>query len=247
VSGRLGQEVALLGHLNEERVTSQTFEGTLAALRRLGIDHALFKLLSGLPSTTPTYIVGGLPRDVVFSNFTGMVHSPKDVDIVIDTDVLEPLMQRVTGAVSRTPLGGFKWTPLGSDISIDIWQLRDTVWIKAYGLQPTIESFLAGVDLNVDRIAVGLHDQSVNDVDCRRAFLGGTIHRDGLHPVDSLRMDEYARALMASHKTHLRLSNECLSEISRMGNSFYPRAVKRLSFDGYLESQVKEAFDRIQT
>jgi hypothetical protein len=32
-----------------------------------------------------------------------------------------------------------------------------------------------------------------------------------------------------------------------MGHSFYPRAVKRLSFDGYLESQVKEAFDRIQT
>lgn len=236
-----------MGHLNEERVTRQTFEGTLAALRRAGVDRALFKLLSGLPSSTPTYIVGGLPRDVVFSNLTGVIHSPKDVDIVIDTDVLGSLMQRATGVVSRTPLGGFRWSPSGSDVSIDIWQLRDTVWIKAYKLQPTIESFLAGVDLNVDRIAVGLHDQSVNDVDCRLAFSSGTIHRDGLHRVDSLRTDEYARALMASHKTHLRLSNECLSEISRMGHSFYPRAVKRLSFDGYLESQVKEAFDSIPT
>ena len=194
----------------------------------------------------PCYIVGGLPRDIVLSNFTGVIHLPKDVDVAIDTDVLEVLMQRVTGVVSRTPLGGFKWIPLGSEISIDIWQLRDTALDKARKLRPTIESFLAGVDLNIDWIAVGLHDQSVNDVACRYSFLDGMIRRDGLHPVESLRMDEYARALMASHKTHFRLWNECLSEISRMGHSFYPRAVRRLTFDGYLESEVKEAFDSIQ-
>jgi hypothetical protein len=163
---------------------------------------------------------------------------------VIDTNTLASTLQAMPGTISRTSLGGFRWKTPEAEIPLDLWQLKDTVWIRERGLAPTITSFLAGVDLDIDRIAIGLHDGAVFGDDCYRAILEKRISLDAVYHLEALATDEYARALMARYKTGYALSDDLHVSIFRTDYSaLAKRAFERLGADGYSVDDIAMALE----
>lgn len=205
-------------------------------LERLGVAAPIRNLLASMKPEPEAFAVGGFPRDILRSQLSGEAAHPKDVDIVIDTDELAHAMGQVAGRVARTPFGGYRWSPTGASTTIDVWQLADTVWIREHRLPATIEMFLAGVDLNIDRIAVGLHDGSVIDGGCREAISSERIRLDATIRIDSLRCDEIARAFMASYKTGFPIENA--PALPKPLSAFIDRGWERLREDGYSDHDI---------
>jgi hypothetical protein len=225
-------------------VTASTWRETLRLrvideLVACGLDAAIGHLRALLPGATPIFLVGGFVRDCARMLLEGEVGIPKDADIVVDTDRLSSAIHHLDGSVSRTALGGYRWQPPGGSLSIDTWQLADTVWIQELGLPRDIESFLDGVDLNVDRVAIGLHDQSVFDRGCSDAIRSRTIDLDGKYRLSGLECDELARAIVAHLKTGYRLSRTVQEGLQRVNfDNLMARAAERLRIDGYSEEIV---------
>ena len=165
----------------------------------------------------------------------------KDADIVIDTDNLANELGNFGGKLSRTPLGGFHWIPAGASGWIDVWQLSDTVWIRALHLPPTIESFLDGVDLNIDRIAVGLHNHMVIDRGCLSGLARRYIDLDAKFTLKELALDELARAVVAHLNTGYALSERVLSSLDHAAlAALLKRSSERLAGDGYPSERIAQ-------
>jgi hypothetical protein len=230
--------------------TEMVFEDRRATVRELwrsldcaGAARPLRELLNTFGSVPDVFAVGGFPRDVLLSRLRRRRTQSKDIDLVIDTENLSSAMADMQGEVTRTPLGGYRWIPLGSAIPIDVWQLADTIWIDEYRLPVTIDAFLSGVDLNVDRIAIGLHDGSVTDKGFMEAVRSSEIRLDASIRVDWLRNDEIARALMASYKTGFPVGTS-LAGLNPAAD-FAARAWQRLRGDGYSDHDIASALDAV--
>lgn len=218
-----------------------TAQAVWAELQRNGLAEPLRQLL-GCDSIGEAYIVGGFPRDVVRSRLEGCRPSPKDADVVVEAENLDLALQRVAGDLSYTALGGFRWKPVGSKIPVDIWQLKNTAWIHSFNLPATIDSFLEGVDLNIDRVAIDLRNGQILGNTCVRALQTRTIDIDALWSVPALRYDEYGRALMASYKTGYRISADLHRRILREDIHALSRSARaRLAMDGYTDTQIESA------
>jgi hypothetical protein len=206
------------------------------------MEKPLSEFLQRFSPMTKAYLVGGFLRDLVRADMSGVATLPKDIDLIIDTYDLEAILKSTPGYLSGTPLGGYRWKPKGTTFWLDIWQLQDTVWIKELRLPVTIESFLDGVDLNIDRIALELHTGEFFDGKCREALAGRTIEIDSRVRVKELMYDEYARALMASYKTGFSLTESLSKRIQSADRAqLRRRAVERLRADDYADEDIREA------
>lgn len=191
----------------------------------------------------PVFLVGGFVRSCLASLIHGSSIEPKDADIVVDTDALESFMQTLhPDDFSRTQFGGFRWQPKRGKIWIDIWQLQDTVYIKRFAMPPTLESFLDGVDLNIDRLAVGLHDGTV--VADRSAYSGirnKIIDLDAKVQMEDFLPAELARAVIAHLKTGYALSPKVQKLLKeRKSDIMMKDTVDRLEADGYSVEMLRK-------
>ena len=177
-------------------------------------------------------------RDSLRSIIEGVAVEAKDADIVVATAELEESLMKLGGSLSRTPLGGFRWMPEGARVPVDIWQLADTVWIRDLGLTPSIANFLAGVDLNIDRIAVGLHDHAIHDQGALAGIQTRLIKLDAEIRLDTLRYDELARAILASCQTGYAPAPEIIRLIEGATPAGIARGATRLRAEGCPEPTV---------
>lgn len=210
------------------------------------MDAPLSQLLQRFPPPANAYLVGGFLRDMLRFEINGVATSPKDIDLIIDTGELATTLADLPGYLSGTPLGGYRWKPKGAAFWLDIWQLKDTIWIKELQLPVSIGSFLEGVDLNIDRVALELHSAELFDGECRKALAGRTIEIDARVRVEELTYDEYARALVASYKTGFGLADGLRESILNADRSrLRRRAFERLRADDYGEEDIREALKRL--
>lgn len=213
----------------------------LRDLDTTGLRVPLRKLRGRLGLTTPMYLVGGAVRDCVRTLREGGEHRPKDADVVVATRNLGSALRDIPGTLSTTPLGGFRWMPDGATAWIDVWQLVDTVWIEALGLSATMDSFLAGVDLNVDRIAVAFHERAVLDGGCLAAVRSCVIDLDARVHLPELRPAELARAVIAHFKTGYALSATVQSALNGADATVLSsEVIERLRQDGYDERDLTQ-------
>lgn len=211
-------------------------------LREYSVAQPLSEFLQRFPPATKVYLVGGFLRDLVQADTSGSAAPPKDIDLIIDTDALEAVLKGTPGYRSGTPLGGTRWKPKATAIWLDIWQLRDTVWIKELDLPVTIDSFLDGVDLNIDRIALELHTGEFFERNAREALASHTIEIDSRVRLQELMYDEYARALMASYKTGFGLAESLSKRIQSVDRAqLQRRAFERLRADDYADEDIRSA------
>ena len=217
------------------------YRRVLEELQLVGLDLPLAQLRARLPHDTPVFLVGGFVRDCARALIESISVDVKDADIVADTEGLGLAMRTLGGVLSRTPLGGYRWQAREKGIWIDAWQLKDTVWIHSLKLPVNIDSFLDGVDLNLDRIAIGLHDQSEYDRGCYSAIINRTIDLDAKYRLSELEPDELARAIVAHLKTRYHLSSSILKAFGRFDlDALAARATERLIGDGYPDAMVAQ-------
>lgn len=215
-------------------------------LREYRMDAPLTELLQRFSPATKAFLVGGFLRDLLRFETNGVATRPKDIDLIVDTGELAATVTSLPGYLSGTPLGGYRWKPKGAPFWLDIWQLRDTIWIKELHLPVTIESFLEGVDLNIDRVALELRSAEFFDGKCREALAGRTIEIDSHIHLEELRYDEYARALVASYKTGFGLADALRERIlSADRPRLRRRAFERLRADDYGDDDIREALKRL--
>jgi hypothetical protein len=211
------------------------------ALDRAKLVQPVERLQCTFPTGTDIFVVGGFARDCARASIERHPVESKDVDIVIDTDNLADELEHFNGELRRTPLGGFRWTPIGASVWIDVWQLSDTLWIRALHLPPTIETFLDGVDLNIDRIAVGLHNQMVIDRGCLSGLARRCIDLDAKTRLKELALDELARAAVAHLNTGYALSEQVLHSLDHADlAALLYRSSERLSGDGYSSERIEQ-------
>lgn len=227
-------------HVAEHLLTTdQIYDELIGALDRARLFRPVELLRRNFPIGTAAYVVGGFARDCVRTLVEGRPVESKDVDIIIDTNRLANELEKFNGTVSITPLGGFHWVPVGASGWIDVWQLSDTVWIKAKQLPSTIEAFLAGVDLNIDRIAIGLHNHMVIAHECLLGVAHRQIDLDARTKLEELELDELARAVVAHFKTGYALSGRILSSLDNADViALLKRSSERLAGDGYPPEQI---------
>ena len=127
-----------------------------------------------------------------------------------------------------------------------MWQLKDTLWIKKLHLPVTIDSFLDGVDLNIDRASLNFSTGKLIDRGCRHALARKTITIDSRVRLDELLYDEYARALLASRKLGFALDKDLMEKIKAADSVLLRRrAFERLRSDGYRDRDIMEALAAI--
>jgi hypothetical protein len=215
-------------------------EAVLEEIGRCGLDSHVRMLRERLPEGISLYLVGGFIRDVLRSLIGDHRVSAKDADIAVNTSELAFAVKTLGGSLSRSALGGYRWQPLYSSFWIDLWELEDTIWIQRLGLSPNLYNLLDGMDLNIDRIAFGLHDCCLVDRGCYSGVTSRTIDLDARYRLAELEADELARAVVAHIKTGYRLSARILCSIQRFDTkALLVRATERLSADGYPESTLQ--------
>ena len=223
----------------------QLRRGVLQEFAATGLQHDLSRLQECFSAETPVFLVGGFVRDSVRHLLGESSVAPKDIDIVIDTTELARCMRYQSGKVTRTPLGGFRWWPSPGGYRhqswIDVWQLQDTIWIKQMNLKPTIDNTLAGFDLNINRIAFGLHDQSLVDRGCLSGIDARVIDLDAEIRLENLLSFEIARAVIAHLKTSYVLSDRVLSLLRQNSTEVLSSQVfDRLRKDGYSKAKLRK-------
>lgn len=216
----------------------------LLELRKTGFQTTIEHLRQSVGYATPTYLVGGFVRDCARALFEDRCIETKDLDVVVETSRLREALELLPGERHVTPLGGYRLWPPSTVGWVDLWQLADTVWIARLNLAPTIANFLAGVDLNVDRIALGLHDHVVRDSGCLRAIATKTIDLDADVAVGDLFPAELGRAVIAHLKTGYPLAERVVEQIrARISDVLSVAVLERLRGDGYGD----EMLDRLTT
>jgi hypothetical protein len=204
----------------------------ISRLEGRGLNRPLAALAAALPRSAAMYVVGGFARDCARACVERRIIEPKDADLVVATDSLASALAKLDGEIETTLFGGFRWTPPGAATWIDVWQLKDTLWIKSLHLTPAIESFLAGVDLNLDRIAVGLNSGEVIDGGCLQAIERRLIDLDAQIRLRALAEDELARAIVLHLKTGYALSAAVMRRLeSAAPERVLQRAAARLEAD----------------
>ena len=224
----------------------QIYGELMVALDRAHFSLPVERLQRNFPIGTATFVVGGFARDCVRALIEGHSVKSKDLDLVIDTNGLANELGKFNGRLSRTPLGGFHWIPVGASGWIDVWQLSDTVWIKKGHLRSTIENFLDGVDLNIDRIAIGLHDHTVIARECLSGVARRYIDLDARTKLKELELDELARAVVARLNTGYTLSEEVRSSLDHADLiALLARSSERLAGDGYPTERIAQVIEFI--
>ena len=212
----------------------------LSELQSTGFHTTIERLRRSLGQATPTYVVGGFVRDCARALFDDRRVDAKDVDVVVETSRLEEALAALPGEREVTPLGGCRLWPSATSGWIDVWQLADTAWIARLGLAPTIDNFLAGVHLNVDRVALGLHDHSVRDRGFLTAIAARRIDLDADVALDELFPAELRRAVIAHFKTGYALSERVAQRLSACGDEILsPSVLERLRRDGHGDEMME--------
>lgn len=215
-------------------------EKVLLELRSTGFQVAIGHLRLSLGHATPIYVVGGFVRDCARALIEDRNVEAKDLDVVVETSRLEEALAALPGKRQVTPLGGCRWWPPATSGWIDAWQLADTVWIRRLGLAPTIANFLAGVDLNVDRIVVGLHDHTVRDCGCLTAIATRTIDLDADIALDDLSPAELGRAVIAHLRMGYSLSERVVERLRACHDDVLsPVVLERLRGDGHGDQVIE--------
>ena len=106
------------------------------------------ELLRELQQAGRCAVVGGAVRDWAFH------HTPRDVDIIVDTqpEILASVLSK--HHVQRTGMGGFR---VRTDrVTCDIWPLSETWAFRTSSFPKSIASFPQTAFFNVDGVAVGI-------------------------------------------------------------------------------------------
>jgi len=113
------------------------------------------------------FILGGFIRDVLIRNILSIEVKRHDLDIVVDLDEeLYLKISQLSGKLSRTPFGGFRWFPINSPIYVDIWSIANNYNVKRFGLRPDISNVLRGVPFNLGRICFDMRKHNIFDGGC---------------------------------------------------------------------------------
>jgi hypothetical protein len=168
----------------------------------------------------PIYLVGGFVRSCLISLVHGTPVEPKDADIVVDADTLAEFVETLPrGQAVHAKHGGFLWQHGRAKIPIDIWQLEDTVCIKRFGLPVTLASLLDGVDINISRLAMGLHDGAVViEPSCFGGIRKKVIHLDAKVKMDDFLVFQLARAVKLHLSTGFALSDGITELLQKRGS-----------------------------
>jgi hypothetical protein len=179
----------------------------LTRLRRLVEEWGLTSLWAAFEESENFMILGGAPRDLLYSIIHGTEVSIEDLDIVVDgnTRLLTDLVKALS--IHRNRFSGLKIVISESPFrKLDVWSAKDTWVIKSLGWAPTFESVVRGVVFNLEEIGI---------VSREKLFLGNELEKDLRDKV--LRMKPHphpfpilqaVRAVVISRRLGLTLSDE---------------------------------------
>jgi hypothetical protein len=129
-------------------------------------------LSSRLPKAAHIYAAGGAPRNVIIAELHGSAPPTRDIDIFIGglprgfrlTDVLGDQPTR------PTDLKGIRWQPPESDMAYDLSLLTDFLVIAVYGLEPTLDNLLTGIDFTMNAIIYDFRRRTLVEKGCTAAI-----------------------------------------------------------------------------
>lgn len=113
-------------------------------LEELKKEEVFQQLIEVLCSIGNPYIIGGAVRDIAIDK------TPKDLDIILESDILDltPYMKYLPHIKNR--FGGFKI--ILSNIVVDLWLMHDHYPFKQNWYSPSIQNFLYTPVFNIDAI-----------------------------------------------------------------------------------------------
>jgi len=175
-------------------------------LERPEIRAPLEKLRRRLPAEAEIVVAGGALRNVFMEVLLGAAPPTRDVDLFIggleaDFDLAAALRGE---AFHPTDLKGWRWHPAGAELAWDLCLLPDFLVIAAYGLAPTLENLLAGIDLTINAVAWDLRRGRLLEQGCRAAVQARTIAFNSPRIPDKGLMAY--RILLMAHKTGFHLA-----------------------------------------
>lgn len=225
---------AVLNPLLEQSELMRVKDSFWHKLRTSGLDRHLMSLVEVLEPSAQIFVVGGFFRDCVRECQEDKRIVPKDLDVVVDTERLSHALYKIGARVTTTPLGGYRWQPNGVGAWMDIWQLKDTMWLRNETGVLSIREYLAGVDLNIDRIAFDFQGNVVYDDGCLAGLASRTIDLDAAIRIEHLLPYELVRAVVAHIKTSYAFTSRVTQLIRRCDAMTLTKAgEERLPYDGY--------------
>jgi len=152
-------------------------------------------------------ILGGVPRDLLYSIIHRTEIAVEDLDIVVDGDT-DRLTDLVKGSsISRNRFGGLKITISESPFrKMDVWSLNQTWVVQSLRWSPTFETVVSGVVFNLEEIGI---------IGGRKLLIGDEVEKDLRDKI--LRMKNHPhpfpilqaiRAVVISKRLGLTLSDE---------------------------------------
>ncbi|MFO7776044.1 MAG: hypothetical protein R6W89_09625 [Candidatus Hydrogenedentota bacterium] len=237
-SERAGSAVALNPCI-ERNELKRVKEAFWHKLRTSGLDSHLMSLVEVLEPSARIFVVGGFLRDCARQVQECKQIDPKDLDVVVDTELLSHALYKIGARFTTTPLGGYRWQPYGAGAWMDMWQLKDTIWLRDKTGALSIWDYLAGVDLNIDRIAFDFQGNVLCDDGCLAGLASHTIDLDATIHVEHLLPYELVRAVVAHIKTSYAVTSRVTRLIKRCDAMTLAKAgEERLPYDGYGEEML---------
>jgi hypothetical protein len=133
-----------------------------------GIRRNLARLQHALPVGAEILIAGGAIRDIITDLIHGIAPPIHDIDLfVCNVNGNYPLGERLVGRnVQQTEFGGLRWHPPETKYSFDICLLPNFIIVAKFDLAPTVQNFLASIDLTVNAVIYNVANQILLERHC---------------------------------------------------------------------------------
>jgi hypothetical protein len=147
----------------------------------------------------------------------------------------------LSGSLSRTPLGGYRWHPYSSTLFIDFWELQHSVLFAEHDIPHTIENLLDGFPLNVERAAFNIRDQTLIERGAVRAISSNIIEHNPRWVQTAWLHINAARAVSIAQHTGLTLGQSVINLIRQVDWSIHSDAAREFfRANGHSDAHARE-------
>lgn len=188
-------------------------------------------------------ILGGVPRDLLYSIIHRTEVPVEDLDIVVDgnTDLLTDLIKR--SSIRHNRFSGLKIVISESPFrKMDVWSLKQTWVVKSLHWSPTFEKVVSGVVFNLEEIGI---------IGGKKILFGDELEKDLRDRV--LRMKKHPhpfpilqaiRAVVISRRLGLTLSDETADFVKSIFTTNSINAIASEATSHYTQgTHLKEIMD----
>jgi hypothetical protein len=165
-------------------------------------------LMRRLSAKASLWAIGGALRNLFIQDMHGSSPPTRDIDLVIEGQAAGCDLACLLPDEKIRPieLGGVRWYPAASRFAFDLCRIEDFIVIDKFKLDPTPESLLGALDLDVNAVIYGLDRRELREKNCLGAIAARTIGRNSPLVLDKALLAY--RCLLIRYKTGFLLSEE---------------------------------------